>query len=172
MPDTPAAEEEHARGQPRSRWNRYLEALLATDGLTVAEHRLALALMRLIAGYRLDERPLGDRLLRRTARLDGRSFARARTGLVAKGLLRYQHDGRKRTHYALLYPCPPHSGQGVTAPQRSALPAPQRAPVTAPQRARIGTLEKPSREAVLEKKSEATSASTSAPREADDEILF
>lgn len=124
---------------PRSRWNLYIEALLAAD-LTAAEYRLALALMRLILGYRLAERDLGDRLLRKTAgtkdgrtlAMDGRTFARARAGLVAKGLLVYRPGvpGGGRSHYALAesgHPLPAAERAQVTAVERSQLPAQARA---------------------------------------------
>jgi hypothetical protein len=114
--------------QPRSRWNRYTEALLAAK-LTAAEHRLALAFMRLIPGYRLEERDLGNRLLREVSGLDGRSFERARAGLIEKGLIHYEPgDVARRSHYRLAYGVTAversgleedESGQGVTAPERS-----------------------------------------------------
>ena len=134
------------REQPRSRWNRYVNALLAADGLTVAEHRLALAIMRLLPGWRRDEADLGDRLLRKTSHLDGRSFARARAGLVDKRLLVYTpgSSGRtaRRSHYALAYGCDAasvddeSSGQGVPAGARADMPAGARADITAFGRAR------------------------------------
>jgi hypothetical protein len=63
-----------------SRWNRLIERVLAEDGLTVAELRLALALARLLPGWRRPEARLGGQLLRDTARLDG---------LVERGILAY-----------------------------------------------------------------------------------
>jgi hypothetical protein len=72
-----------------SDWNRYLDALLSQK-LTAVEYRLALAVARLLCGWNRRSAHFGERLLRSTADLDGRSFARARDGLVAKGLLHYQ----------------------------------------------------------------------------------
>ena len=78
-----------------SDWNAYLERLLAAK-LTVAEYRLALALGRLVLGYRCTERALGEGLIRETADLDGRTFTRARAGLIARGLIVYEPGKRGR----------------------------------------------------------------------------
>lgn len=78
-----------------SNWNQYIDALLATE-LTVAEHRLALALARLTLGWNRTDNHLGEALLRDTANLDGRNFTRARDALVAKGLLHYEPGTRGR----------------------------------------------------------------------------
>ncbi len=90
-----------------SNWNVWHDALLA-ENLTVAEHRLALALARMILGWNLIEERLGENLIRETAGdMHGRSFDRARQGLIEKGLLRYVpgSDGRgNRGTYSLLLP--------------------------------------------------------------------
>ena len=88
-----------------SRWNRLIERLLAEDDLTIAELRLALALARLLPGWRRPEARLGRQMLRDVARLDGRDFERARDGLVRRGLLDYTpgKPGRgNRGNYSLL----------------------------------------------------------------------
>src|SRR5438309_43530 len=87
-----------------SDWNRLLDRLLAED-LTVAEHRLALALARSLLGWQRLGGPLGEQLLRERARFDGRTFERARDGLIAKGILSYESGGRgrgKRSTYTLI----------------------------------------------------------------------
>jgi hypothetical protein len=84
-----------------SDWNRFLDRLVAEE-LTVAEHRLALALMRLLLGWRRRSHKLGVRLLRDTARLHGRTFEKARDGLVEKGLIRF-NAGRSGRGHAGLY---------------------------------------------------------------------
>jgi hypothetical protein len=89
---------------PPSNWNQYLDRLLA-EKLTVAEHRLALALARHLLGWRRTHAPLGRALLREAAGLDGRAFDRAIAGLVAKGLVAATSEGPgrgKRTTYALI----------------------------------------------------------------------
>lgn len=85
-----------------SRWNRLVERVLAEDDLTVAELRLALALARLLPGWRRPEARLGIRLIRQYARLDGRSFERARVGLIARGILTFT-PGRPGRGHAGLY---------------------------------------------------------------------
>jgi hypothetical protein len=100
-----------------SNWNAYLEQLLAAD-LTAAEQQLALALMRLTLGYRQTERRLGEELVRATAGgMDGRTFWRARQGLVAKGLLRFKSSGKggrgHRSLYALNLHIKVRPGAGV-----------------------------------------------------------
>jgi hypothetical protein len=88
-----------------SNWNRWHDALLA-QSLTVAEHRLALALGRLILGWNYVERDLGRALICEVAGgMDRRTFERARAGLVSKGLIRYTPGsaGRgRRSSYALI----------------------------------------------------------------------
>jgi hypothetical protein len=99
-----------------SNWNSLLDRLLA-ENLTVAEHRLALALARLLLGWNRNEAQLGQRLLRETAGLDGRTFDRALAALIEKELVGVTTPGpRQRSTYKLL-----------PAPQRAELPAPQRA---------------------------------------------
>jgi hypothetical protein len=83
-----------------SDWNDAIEAMLEHD-LTNAELRLFAALMRELLGWRKREDRLGDRLLRRTARLDGRSFDRARDGLIARGLIDYERGTVGRGHRSL-----------------------------------------------------------------------
>jgi hypothetical protein len=87
-----------------SLWNAWLDAKLALD-LTIEEHRLADALARNVIGFggKTSER-LGNTLLRSEARLHGRSFERARDGLAAKALIRFEKGrGRgARTLYILL----------------------------------------------------------------------
>jgi hypothetical protein len=108
-----------------SDWNKLLDRLLA-EKLTVAEYRLALAFARLLLGWRRFEAPLGQRLLRETSRLDGRTFERALAGLVERGLVDVATAApRRRSTYTLnLVP-------KVPAPQRAdqaaVLPAPARA---------------------------------------------
>jgi hypothetical protein len=88
----------------KSNWNLYLERKLGADPpLGVYEHRLADAIARNTLGYggRLT-RPIGEQLLRTEAELDGRSFQRARQGLVDKGLIRYRSPGgNRRTVYTV-----------------------------------------------------------------------
>jgi len=73
-----------------SDWNRLLERLLAEEGLTVAELRLALALARLLLGWKRSSAPLGRALLRQTAGLDGRTFERTLASLVRRGLVQVE----------------------------------------------------------------------------------
>lgn len=91
-----------------SKWNRLLDRLLA-EKLTLAEHRLALALARLLLGWNRDGTYLGEALIRSTTGLDGRDFTRARQGLIEKGLLNYipGRGGRgNRGHYQLVLETP------------------------------------------------------------------
>jgi hypothetical protein len=78
-----------------SNWNTYLDLLLEAD-LNVAEHRLALALGRLLLGSNRREAALGERLLYGQARLTRSRFVRARQGLVEKGLLDFEPGRRGR----------------------------------------------------------------------------
>jgi hypothetical protein len=110
-----------------SDWNRLLERLLALN-LTQAETRLALAIARQLLGWNRTSAPLGQRLLRDTAGLDGRSFKRALQGLVEKGYVSVNGGGPgrgKRTTYTL------HLDTEKPAQERAitgvAKPAPQRA---------------------------------------------
>jgi hypothetical protein len=108
-----------------SDWNRLLERLLAAD-LTVSEMRLALALARSTLGYRRHSSSLGDRHLRDRAGLHGRSFEKARQGLIGAGLLDYEKGtcGRgHRSRYTLLLdektaPARAFSEEKKTAPER------------------------------------------------------
>ena len=87
-----------------SRTNEYLERLLELD-LSGEEYRLAIALAREILGYRLTARKLGNATAPRPHRTHGRSFERARAGLIDKGLIAYTagSDGRgNRSTYVLL----------------------------------------------------------------------
>ncbi len=73
-----------------SNWNAWHDRLLAAPKLTPNEALLATALARIILGWNLTEERLGGKLIRATAgNMHGRSFERARDGLVEKGLLRY-----------------------------------------------------------------------------------
>jgi hypothetical protein len=88
----------------KSLWNLYLEAKLALD-LTIEEGRLADAIARNTLGFRVEGEHLGRQLLRDESRLHGRSLDRARDGLIAKGLLRFDpgEPGRgHRSFYALV----------------------------------------------------------------------
>lgn len=88
----------------KSKWNLFLERKLAAEPpLGVYEHRLADAIARNTLGYggRVT-RPIGEQLLRTEADLDGRSFQRARQGLVEKGLIRFHAPGgNRRTVYTV-----------------------------------------------------------------------
>jgi hypothetical protein len=89
-----------------SRWNAYLDRKLELD-LTQEENRLADAIARCTLGFNHPTDRLGEDMLRRKARLrDGRSFTRARKGLIEKKLLRYtppESPGRgHRGEYELL----------------------------------------------------------------------
>jgi hypothetical protein len=88
-----------------SNWNALLERLLA-EKLTPNEYRAALAIARLTLGYRKTGRGLGRKWICETAGgMDGRSFDRARAGLVKKGLLRYEPGSigkGHRGHYELV----------------------------------------------------------------------
>lgn len=132
-----------------SKWNQWLDRMLAAD-LTENERRLCEALARLLLGWRRNGHGLGERLIRETARLDGRSFARARASLIEKGLLAYTpgKPGRgNRSTYELVLEEKPASERAISEPGK---PAPQRAKHAerkaraggskkpAPQRARIG----------------------------------
>lgn len=78
-----------------SNWNQWLERMLAAD-LTVAEHRLALAVARQTLGYNKTEARIGRPLLCAATRLTSRSVERARDGLISKGLIRYEAGSRGR----------------------------------------------------------------------------
>jgi hypothetical protein len=73
----------------RSGWNLFMEKLIATPRLNASEFRLAIILARYTLGYRETERDLGEGLLRREGRFDGRTFERARDGLVEKGVIAF-----------------------------------------------------------------------------------
>jgi hypothetical protein len=89
-----------------SNWNRWLDAVLAAPKLTANESLLAIALSRLLLGWNKTEGYLGEELIRQTAgSMHGRTFERARAGLVEKGLLRYEPGSvgkGNRSHYALI----------------------------------------------------------------------
>jgi hypothetical protein len=72
-----------------SNWNAYLDRL-REEKLTGNEYRLAITLMREILGYRVTEKRIGRKRLREQSGLDGRTFDRARDGLIHKGLIRYE----------------------------------------------------------------------------------
>jgi hypothetical protein len=110
-----------------SDWNRLLERLLA-EKLTVAEHRLALALARQLLGWKRTEAPLGQALLRNVAGLDGRSFERALAGLIEKRLVNVTGGGpgrgKRATYTLMLDPQTPALQRAITDTET---PAPQRA---------------------------------------------
>jgi hypothetical protein len=89
-----------------SNWNRWLDAVLAAPKLTANESLLAIALGRLLLGWNKTEGYLGEELIRQTAgSMHGRTFERARAGLIEKGLLRYEPGSvgkGNRSHYALI----------------------------------------------------------------------
>ena len=131
-----------------SDWNLWLDRLIALD-LGVEETRLVHVLGRFLLGHRTREDRFGEDLLRATARLHGRSFERAREGLVAKGLLHFERGsvGGQRGLYRLLLDGDDASDGGDVnpAPERAfpplnpaANPASKPAAKPALQRARIG----------------------------------
>jgi hypothetical protein len=123
-----------------SDWNRLIDRLLDVE-LTVHEHRLALAIARSTLGYRRRSERLGERLLRKRSGIgDGRSFQRARDGLVEAGLLRYEPGRRgpgNRSTYELLLdaelPALTRANTGASIARSGGTQLP------APARARIGT---------------------------------
>jgi hypothetical protein len=85
-------------------WNLWMDRLLA-ERLTVAEHRLALALARQLLGWKTRRGPLGRVVLLETSGLDRRTFQRALSGLAEKGLVDVEkgRPGRgNRSTYTLL----------------------------------------------------------------------
>jgi hypothetical protein len=84
----------------RSNWNLWLERLLEVD-LTGEELRLGVALAREILGWRKTEDKLGSRQLRERSRLHGRSFERAREGLVEKRRIEFEPGASGRGNAAL-----------------------------------------------------------------------
>ena len=73
-----------------SRWNRYLDRKRDLGPFTQHEHQLADAIARCTLGWNRESDALGEQLLRDQSRIpDGRSFHKAREGIVAKGLLSY-----------------------------------------------------------------------------------
>jgi hypothetical protein len=91
----------------KSRWNAYLDLLLAHSDLTRCEHRLALALGRELLGWNQTEGKLGRRLLCQKARMGSASFERAQAGLAAKGIITVTPGGQgpgNRTTYTLALP--------------------------------------------------------------------
>ncbi len=135
-----------------SNWNTWMDAICDSD-LTVAEHRLAAALARELLGWRKTFDQIGEKRLRSRARLHGRSFERARGGLVAKGLLRFTagNPGRAGAGTYELVLSPIETPAPQRAIQNQETPAPHRAKPTpvnarsqstktpAPERARIGS---------------------------------
>lgn len=89
----------------RSPWNVSIDRLLAAK-LTGEELRLALAIMRYTIGWRkTGGNRIGRRYLCEKSGLDARNLARARRGLIEKGLLHYEEGegGRgNRSFYRLL----------------------------------------------------------------------
>jgi hypothetical protein len=81
-----------------SDWNRLLERIIDTGALTVAEYRLLIVIMRSTLGYRQRSAALGERFLRDRSGLHGRSFERARQGLMDAGLLTYESGKGGRGH--------------------------------------------------------------------------
>lgn len=115
-----------------SKWNLLLDRLLAQK-LTVAEHRLALALARLLLGWNRDGTHLGEAMIRKAAGLDGRTFDRARQGLIEKGLLDYipGRGGRgNRGHYQLVLETPAveREIEGLETPAVDRAISPERKP--------------------------------------------
>ena len=87
-----------------SDWNQFIDRGLAED-LGLEEMRLWLALGRNLLGYRRRADRLGEMLLREASGLHGRSFERARRGLVERGMLRFESGGGgrgRRSLYELL----------------------------------------------------------------------
>lgn len=83
-----------------STWNLLMERLL-DERLTVAEHRLALALGRAICGWNRRSNRVGETYLRELAQLDGRSFVRARRRLIERGVLSYEAGNGGRGNRSL-----------------------------------------------------------------------
>jgi hypothetical protein len=109
-----------------SNWNHWHDALLAADKLTPNESRLAHALARLMLGWNMQTKELGNKLIRDTCgNMDGRSFERARAGLIKKGLLVYQAGSvgkGNRSTYTLMF------SSEKTTPPRSIKPAEKTTP--------------------------------------------
>lgn len=125
-----------------SLWNPFLDRLLEQEPpLGVEAMRLALALARLVFGFNETERGLGTDLVRRTARLHGRSLERARDQLIARRLLEVDSGspGRgKRTVWRLLRYLPDELASAESPARSSAekhAEMPARDP--APERGRI-----------------------------------
>ena len=118
-----------------SDWNRYLDRKLALD-LRLEAYRLADAIARNTLGWNTRENEIGQHLLRREARLHGRSFERARDELVAAGLVRFTRGTGGRGHrdrYELLLD---EETPAVERANRSETPAQTPAQTPAPERAR------------------------------------
>jgi hypothetical protein len=136
-----------------SNWNIMIERILAAD-LTLHETRLALAVARSTLGYRTASEAIGERLLQeRSGLTDRRSFERARTGLVEKGLLTYTAGRRGRGNravYGLLLHQPSDDVKARPSARISETPSTEvKARVSTPkkravERARIGRKEKTS----------------------------
>jgi hypothetical protein len=110
-----------------SDWNGWHDALLAAPKLTPNESRLAHALARLLLGWKRVECDFGEQLVRETAgKMHGRSFERARDGLVAKGLLHFSPGSvgkGNRGSYRLILPGEkPALPRVIDAAQKPALP--------------------------------------------------
>jgi hypothetical protein len=87
-----------------SDWNLAVESLLGAE-LTLEELKLGLAIVRETLGYNRRERAVGQRLLRDWTGFHGRSFDRAREGLLEKWdvqLTRGQGGRGNRDSYLLL----------------------------------------------------------------------
>jgi len=135
-------------------WNQMVRRLLAEDGLTLQELRLAMAIGSETYGWYREEASVGRNRLREAAKLDGRSFDRAVSSLCDRGLLEVVRGSRgrgKRALYRLLSEVPStleasngisSDGFAVAEPARPpAVKRPQRgaqvAPTTAPLQRRV-----------------------------------
>ncbi len=125
-----------------SDYNVFHERLLDA-GLGTEEWQLAIALVRLLLGFRVRSQRVGEDLLRESSRLHhGRSFKRARDGLIYKGLLSYEppeHTGRgHRGTYTLLFGDEtPASERDIASETPAGSPAQTPAQTPAIERARI-----------------------------------
>jgi len=131
----------------RSRWNLWLDRVSAAD-LAHEELRLAVVLAREVLGWNVEQRGIGEKRLRASSKLHGRSLERARDGLREKGLIEFTAGTRGRAGAAV-----------YRLMLRSEMPAPARAndagEMPAPRRAnrpklnaRAQSAEMPARERV------------------------
>ncbi|MDQ3671481.1 MAG: hypothetical protein M3364_03455 [Actinomycetota bacterium] len=125
-----------------SNWNAYFDRKLEIAreiGMTEAESRLADTLARLLLGYRKTEGRLGRAYLCDVSGLDTRNLERARTGLIAKGLIRYESSGAggrgRRSLYTLLLDGKGRPSAAVSPDRKVPLPEQETAAVDRP---RIG----------------------------------